>query len=103
MSDPAFLQDLDIAQKRSLIFREYERFRNEAQDEVKNMLGENRLGMLMLLDDIHECMHRHYRDGIAVALAPSRELCGARLVEQRNLCASHKYEEHSQASFPSRL
>jgi nuclear pore complex protein Nup205 len=39
VSDPAFLQDLDIAQKRSLIFREYERFRNEAQDEVKNMLG----------------------------------------------------------------
>lgn len=57
--DPAFLQDLDIAQKRSLIFREYERFRNEAQDEVKNMLGENCLGTL-LLGDIHERIHRHH-------------------------------------------
>jgi len=41
VSDPVFLQDLDIAQKRSLIFREYERLRNEAQEEVKNMLGED--------------------------------------------------------------
>jgi nuclear pore complex protein Nup205 len=41
VSDPAFLQDLDIAQKRSLIFREYERLRNEAQEGVKNMLGED--------------------------------------------------------------
>jgi hypothetical protein len=58
VSDPAFLQDLDIAQKRSLIYREYERFRNEAQDEVKNMLGENRLGTLKLLGNIHERIHQ---------------------------------------------
>ncbi|KAG2143441.1 nucleoporin Nup186/Nup192/Nup205 [Suillus bovinus] len=48
VSDPAFLQDLDIAQKRSLIFREYERFRNEAQDEVKNMLGTTEMVLLLL-------------------------------------------------------
>ncbi|KAG0707241.1 nucleoporin Nup186/Nup192/Nup205 [Suillus ampliporus] len=48
VSDPAFLQDLDIAQKRSLIFREYERLRNEAQDEVKNMLGTTEMVLLLL-------------------------------------------------------
>lgn len=48
VSDPAFLQDLDIAQKRSLIFREYERFKNEAQDEVKNMLGTTEMVLLLL-------------------------------------------------------
>ncbi|KAG1728877.1 nucleoporin Nup186/Nup192/Nup205, partial [Suillus paluster] len=48
VSDPAFLQDLDITQKRSLIFREYERLRNEAQDEVKNMLGTTEMVLLLL-------------------------------------------------------
>ncbi|OJA08231.1 hypothetical protein AZE42_08910 [Rhizopogon vesiculosus] len=48
VSDPVFLQDLDIAQKRSLIFREYERLRNEAQEEVKNMLGTTEMVLLLL-------------------------------------------------------
>lgn len=40
ISEPAFLQDLDIAQKRSLIHQEYQRLKNEFQDEVKTVLGE---------------------------------------------------------------
>ncbi|KAG2127910.1 uncharacterized protein EDB93DRAFT_1256835 [Suillus bovinus] len=44
----ALVEYLDIAQKRSLIFREYERFRNEAQDEVKNMLGTTEMVSLLL-------------------------------------------------------
>lgn len=39
MSDPAFLQDLDMAQKRSLIHQAYSRLKNEFQDEVKTVLG----------------------------------------------------------------
>lgn len=39
ISDPAFLQDLDIAQKRSLIHQAYQRLKTEFQDEVKTVLG----------------------------------------------------------------
>ena len=44
MSDPAFLQDLNIAQKRSLIHQAYQRLVTEFQDEVKTVLGTHSLG-----------------------------------------------------------
>ncbi|KAH0834004.1 hypothetical protein J3R83DRAFT_11240 [Lanmaoa asiatica] len=48
ISDPAFLQDLDIAQKRSLIRQAYQRLKNEFQDEVKTVLGTTEMLLLLL-------------------------------------------------------
>ncbi|KAG1816317.1 nucleoporin Nup186/Nup192/Nup205 [Suillus subaureus] len=67
VSDPAFLQDLDIAQKRSLIFREYERFRNEAQDEVKNMLGTTEMVLLLLWRHLVSYVERDLSSGATSA------------------------------------
>jgi nuclear pore complex protein Nup205 len=39
MSDPACLQDLDIAQKRSLIHQAYQRLKTAFQDDVRTVLG----------------------------------------------------------------
>jgi hypothetical protein len=49
--------------------------RNEVQDEANNMLGKDCLRVIVLLDDIHERIRRHYRDDTIVALAPSRKSC----------------------------
>ncbi|KAH7924355.1 hypothetical protein BV22DRAFT_1035258 [Leucogyrophana mollusca] len=48
VSDPSFLQDLDIGQKRSLIHREYERLKGEAQEEVKTVLSTTEMLLLLL-------------------------------------------------------
>ncbi|KIJ60466.1 hypothetical protein HYDPIDRAFT_98637 [Hydnomerulius pinastri MD-312] len=48
ISDPAFLQDLDITQKRSLIHQEYERLKDEFQDEVKTVLSTTEMLLLLL-------------------------------------------------------
>ncbi|KAG8215255.1 hypothetical protein J3R82DRAFT_8809, partial [Butyriboletus roseoflavus] len=48
VSDPAFLQDLDIVQKRALIHQEYQRLKNEFQDEVKTVLGTTEMLLLLL-------------------------------------------------------
>ncbi|KAL4071568.1 nucleoporin Nup186/Nup192/Nup205 [Scleroderma yunnanense] len=45
--DPAFLQDLDMTQKRLLIHQEYSRLKTEMQDGVKTALGT--IEMLLLL------------------------------------------------------
>ncbi|EIW76673.1 hypothetical protein CONPUDRAFT_92653 [Coniophora puteana RWD-64-598 SS2] len=48
VSDPSFLQDLDIGQKRSLIHTEYERLVVAKQDEVKLLLGTTEMLLLLL-------------------------------------------------------
>ncbi|KAF9238369.1 nucleoporin Nup186/Nup192/Nup205 [Melanogaster broomeanus] len=48
ISDPAFLQDLDITQKRSLIHQEYQRLKDEFQDEVKTVLSTTEMLLLLL-------------------------------------------------------
>ncbi|KIK97850.1 hypothetical protein PAXRUDRAFT_824522 [Paxillus rubicundulus Ve08.2h10] len=48
ISDPAFLQDLDITQKRSLIHQEYRRLKDEFQDEVKTVLSTTEMLLLLL-------------------------------------------------------
>ncbi|KAG9311043.1 hypothetical protein JVU11DRAFT_8941 [Chiua virens] len=48
ISDSAFLQDLDIAQKRSLIHQAYQRLKVAFQDEVKTVLGTTEMLLLLL-------------------------------------------------------
>ncbi|KAF9219350.1 hypothetical protein BS17DRAFT_804452 [Gyrodon lividus] len=48
ISDPAFLQDLDITQKRSLIHQEFRRLKDEFQDEVKTVLSTTEMLLLLL-------------------------------------------------------
>lgn len=48
ISDPAFLQDLDISQKRSLIHQVYQRLKLEFQEEVKTVLGTTEMVLLLL-------------------------------------------------------
>ncbi|KAH7882163.1 nucleoporin Nup186/Nup192/Nup205 [Phlebopus sp. FC_14] len=48
ISDPAFLQDLDITQKRTLIHQEYGRLKDEIQDELKTMLSATEMLLLLL-------------------------------------------------------
>ncbi|KAF8130340.1 nucleoporin Nup186/Nup192/Nup205 [Boletus edulis] len=48
IQEVAFLQDLDIAQKRSLIHQAYQRLKIEFQDEVKTVLGTTEMLLLLL-------------------------------------------------------
>jgi len=48
MSDPACLQDLDIAQKRSLIHQAYQRLKTAFQDDVRTVLGTTEMLLLLL-------------------------------------------------------
>ncbi|KAF8123906.1 hypothetical protein EV363DRAFT_1545999, partial [Boletus edulis] len=48
ISDPVFLQDLDIAQKRSLIHQAYQRLKIEFQDKVETVLGTTEMLLLLL-------------------------------------------------------
>ena len=72
MSDPAFLQDLDIAQKRSLIHQAYQRLVAEFQDEVKTVFGMSFSCVLRPLTLTRD--DRYDGDVVVVALAASGEL-----------------------------
>ncbi|KAH7909315.1 nucleoporin Nup186/Nup192/Nup205 [Hygrophoropsis aurantiaca] len=48
VSDPSFLQDLNIEQKRSLIHREYGQLKNDVVDDLKTILSTTEMLLLLL-------------------------------------------------------
>ena len=73
MSDPAFLQDLDIAQKRSLIHQAYQRLKAEFQDEVQTVLG--MFAVFRRRRFFSDVASRNDGDVVVVAVAASGAVC----------------------------
>ncbi|KAF8121262.1 hypothetical protein EV363DRAFT_1568864 [Boletus edulis] len=76
ISDPAFLQDLDIAQKRSLIHQAYQRLKIEFQDKVEMVLSTLvSLSVLSMASWLMAERGRYDGDVVVAAVATFGELC----------------------------
>ncbi|KAF8123046.1 hypothetical protein EV363DRAFT_1549168, partial [Boletus edulis] len=78
ISDPAFLQDLNIAQKRSLIHQAYQRLKIEFQDKVETVLGTTE--MLLLLLWRHLASYAETDPSCSVVLPPANMRTSMRLL-----------------------